>query len=650
MSASNTKYKLRQFECIEDVLQENKNSKDGNSNSDSRPVLRETSARLNRPLEMSSLLQRLPEEAMSTDDFLDIASGSVESLSSADAVDAAGGDRSEHFVHSLMTPSKRRGRPSLLHTVLSSSAQKRQQEQLASPQHILSPLREEQAFSNSPSSKTTPDRPQLRDKRVSRTPTTPRAPSRALLTPKCIPPSPKRGPRTPSSRRSLAPQLADSPAPPTPASFRRQLRQRTNKIVYDAGCSEDESDISISDDDDKEFLPSEALTNARDASSDEEEEAIVHPMRDKRPAAVGVKTPVMRKKQRQASNDEEESASSDLYFHHNDGTSGGGCRTSDRTLSELTVPRLSCEALRTIMDSAEVDHPLQRETLLQQHSALFSKWCTLLHHGFNVCTYGVGSKKPLLMRFQQQCLADTDHIVINGFFPSLTLKSILSCILEEVLSIDDAPTGVPDQLEQLYQHYSRPAVAPLYILLHNLDGTMLRNRSVQQSLSRLCSLPAVRLVTSVDHINAPLVLDSGRASDYNFIWFDCTTLAPYTEETAYENSLLVQQASTLALASLIHVFKSLTPSAKGVFLLLVEYQLEMQQDSNYTGMSLTELYKQSRERLLVSAEQTLRVQLAEFKDHKLLRQRRALDGTETLLVPLDANSLREFVEQQKQME
>ncbi|XP_018025769.1 origin recognition complex subunit 2-like, partial [Hyalella azteca] len=91
-----------------------------------------------------------------------------------------------------------------------------------------------------------------------------------------------------------------------------------------------------------------------------------------------MKTPVMRKKQRQASNDEEESASSDLYFHHNDGTSGGGCRTSDRTLSELTVPRLSCEALRTIMDSAEVDHPLQRETLLQQHSALFSKWCTLL--------------------------------------------------------------------------------------------------------------------------------------------------------------------------------------------------------------------------------------------------------------------------------
>jgi origin recognition complex subunit 2 len=67
-------------------------------------------------------------------------------------------------------------------------------------------------------------------------------------------------------------------------------------------------------------------------------------------------------------------------------------------------------------------------------------------------------------------------------------------------------------------------------------------------------------------------------------------------------------------------------------------------------MSLTELYKQSRERLLVSAEQTLRVQLAEFKDHKLLRQRRALDGTETLLVPLDANSLREFVEQQKQIE
>ncbi|KAF2345663.1 hypothetical protein FHG87_023581 [Trinorchestia longiramus] len=57
---SNAKKKLN-LAHIEDVLNNESKTNDELEGS-YRPVLRETSARLNRPLEMSSLLQKLPDE------------------------------------------------------------------------------------------------------------------------------------------------------------------------------------------------------------------------------------------------------------------------------------------------------------------------------------------------------------------------------------------------------------------------------------------------------------------------------------------------------------------------------------------------------------------------------------------------------------
>lgn len=49
---------------------------------------------------------------------------------------------------------------------------------------------------------------------------------------------------------------------------------------------------------------------------------------------------------------------------------------------------------------------------------------------------------------------------------------------------------------------------------------------------------------------------------FNWLWYETTTYMPYTEETSYENSLLVQQTGALALSSLTHVLRSLTPNAR----------------------------------------------------------------------------------------
>ena len=83
-----------------------------------------------------------------------------------------------------------------------------------------------------------------------------------------------------------------------------------------------------------------------------------------------------------------------------------------------------------------------------------------------------------------------------------------------------------------------------------------------------------------------VVWDQGKCSRYNWLWYDATTYLAYTDETSYENSLLVQQSGSLALSSMSHVMKSLTPNAKNIFLMLCKHQLENTDNSTYIGIKL----------------------------------------------------------------
>lgn len=58
------------------------------------------------------------------------------------------------------------------------------------------------------------------------------------------------------------------------------------------------------------------------------------------------------------------------------------------------------------------------------------------------------------------------------------------------------------------------------------------------------------------------VWDQFQQSQFNWLWWECVTFQRYAEETSYENSLLVQQTGALALSSLTHVLRSLTPNAR----------------------------------------------------------------------------------------
>lgn len=44
--------------------------------------------------------------------------------------------------------------------------------------------------------------------------------------------------------------------------------------------------------------------------------------------------------------------------------------------------------------------------------------------GFNIVLFGLGSKRDLLERFRSAVLQDSIHVVINGFFPGISVKSV----------------------------------------------------------------------------------------------------------------------------------------------------------------------------------------------------------------------------------
>lgn len=280
------------------------------------------------------------------------------------------------------------------------------------------------------------------------------------------------------------------------------------------------------------------------------------------------------------------------------------------------------------------------ERLLDSYRAKFDKWLSLLHQGFNLVCYGLGSKKSLLQEFHTQKLSGRDSLVVNGFFPSLTIKQVLNAITEDILEHDGAFASLPEQVEFIAASLERP----LFLIVHNIDGPILRTEKAQSLLARLASLPRVHLACSIDHINAPLIWDQHKVSQFNFVWFDATTYLPYDEETRNENSFMVRQSGALALNSLRHVFASLAPNAKRVYLIVVEHQLECGQDDGFQGLSFHELYKRARNGFLVNSDLTLRAQLTEFRDHKLVSVRKGADGLDYMTIPLASSTLEEFLE------
>ena len=278
----------------------------------------------------------------------------------------------------------------------------------------------------------------------------------------------------------------------------------------------------------------------------------------------------------------------------------------------------------------------------------FTQWLFHLANGFNVLLYGLGSKRTLLESFAKCHLSGVPHIVVNGYFPGLSVKQLLRAITVDVLQ----HTGVFKSDNECCTFIASSLASPdppkhLFVLIHNVDGPMLQGERVQGVLSHLASSPSVHIVATLDHVNAPLMWDQWKLSRFNWVWHEVTSFEPYEVETSYENSILAKQAGKLVLSSLVNVLKSLTPNSRKIYDLLVRYQLDHCDNAAYIGISFQDFCLKCREKFLVNSDLTLRTQLTEFHDHKLVKSRKGADGVDYLIIPIDKGSLVQYLETQE---
>lgn len=320
--------------------------------------------------------------------------------------------------------------------------------------------------------------------------------------------------------------------------------------------------------------------------------------------------------------------------------------TSDRTLEHLRNSRLTKEKLETLLanqNHVSSQHKKNICSLTKNYSMLFPMWYFIMEQGYTVLLYGLGSKRCLINNFHKS-ISYHPSLVINGFFPSLTTKDILDGIIIDLLELN-CPSNATECIDVIEKALRKNLKDRLYLLIHNIDGIMLRSSKAQDLLSYLANIPNVCVLASIDHINAPLLWDHTKHSKFNFFWWDTTTFLSYQEETSYESSLLVQQTGAIALSSLHNVFLSLTSNAKSIYILLAKNQLNNNNNVNFTGMAFKDLYRAAREGFLVSSDLALRAQLTEFIDHKLVKIKRNIDSVEHLIIPLNNGLLKQFLEE-----
>ena len=446
-----------------------------------------------------------------------------------------------------------------------------------------------------------------------------------------------------------------------------QLSSIREAIEVESG---DESDMEVDDEEEQEEEPAKKggkrkSTRTRKVVSSSESELSTDLSEDDELVALAAKLNRGAKSGQLVMNDE---VLEDYFSAHSDKTR---MATSDHTLAKLSRPKMDQQSMDDALSSTPNRFQHDRKKLYEEYKQLYPYWLFQISNGFNILLYGVGSKQKLLDEFRKECLSESCHLVINGFFPGLTIKQALTKLTSDVFGHSGTFKSPIEQSQFIVKQLKtkgkieteiskgkvkRSAAAPtqmpdeIYLIIHNIDGQMLRSDTAQTALSILAQSPSIHIIASVDHINAPLLWDQKKLSRFNWLWYDTTTYEPYRDETSYENSLLVQQSGSLALSSLIHVTDSLTPNARGVFELLVKYQLDYKSEADgiYLGMSFHDCYLKCRERFLVSSDVTLRSQLTEFKDHKLVRSRRGHDGVEYLFIPVDNAVLNQFLEHEKE--
>jgi origin recognition complex subunit 2 len=249
---------------------------------------------------------------------------------------------------------------------------------------------------------------------------------------------------------------------------------------------------------------------------------------------------------------------------------------ADRALPQLTGDEHS-KVVRALKGQPSKNQEKHR-ALLKHHQANYGRWLHALHHGFGVLVYGVGSKKRLLVEFAKQQLTEHPVVVVNGYFPALTVRGILHTVTREVFGLAhhafSSNTAHVQFLERAFA--TRPSLH-VYVVVNNIDGKNLQGAEAQVSLAALAGLRQVHMIASIDNIHAPALWSPELLAQYNWQWFDCPTYLHYEEETRYDDSIIGSQSVHERVRGMHHVLRAVTKTHKEILGKLAEQQLSLEE-------------------------------------------------------------------------
>ncbi|CCU77431.1 origin recognition complex subunit 2/Orc2 [Blumeria hordei DH14] len=356
------------------------------------------------------------------------------------------------------------------------------------------------------------------------------------------------------------------------------------------------------------------------------------------------------------------------YFYQN---KQGRPKTSNNKLTQLEL--LDHEEYFKRSRKVVYQDQSDLETLERLHTDDFPRWQFELCQGFNLCLYGFGSKRSLLMKFADNISRahlnkeKSRIVVVNGYISSLSINDILKTIASSITSESIKVSSLSDMLETLFGLIEQDKAWDITLVIHSIDGISIRRLAHQTILSRLSAHPQIHLVASADHPLFPLLWDSCLRSTFNFVFHDCTTFRTYDMELD-----VVEEAHKLFGRSgrraggkegVNFVLKSLPVNAKNLFRVLIAEQLiamdnnsvnfdeDRIMDKNLVknkkpdiGVEYRALYQRAEEEFICSNEMNFRTLLKEFHDHQMVESRRDAFGTEILFLPFRKEELEDILE------
>ena len=266
------------------------------------------------------------------------------------------------------------------------------------------------------------------------------------------------------------------------------------------------------------------------------------------------------------------------YFFQN---RAGGNKTSANTLPSQLL--LNHEDYRTHITNHKETHEADIKQLKQLHERAFDQWMFELDEGFNICLYGYGSKRGLIMSFAQHIHHQTGKaektVVVNGYTSGLTVKDLLTTITGQILPKSaKLPAQASALLDLILATLSEaPSATRLRLIIHSLDHSNLRKSATQSLLARLAAHPKIALIASCDTPNFGLLWDLTLTRQFKFLYHDATTFEPYRVEidvVEEVNALLGRSGRRLGGKDGVgYVLKSLPENARNLFRILVAEQL-----------------------------------------------------------------------------